>query len=99
MTHDRLCQVRQSEHGLLWTRSITRMSPTNGNGKEITPKLSAPQAAVDELYRELQVRLRCFPRWIEEGRVSRTDAVDRIDRLHTAHELLKGVVDKEVAAS
>jgi hypothetical protein len=75
------------------------MSEAKQGQKEITPKLAAPQAAVDELYRELQVRLRCFPRWIEEGRVSRTDAVDRIDRLHTAHELLKGVVEKEVAGA
>lgn len=64
----------------------------------ITPKLSTPQAAVDEIERELNVRIRCFPRWVAEGRVSRTDAQDRIDRLHTAYELLKGVVEKEVPA-
>lgn len=64
----------------------------------ITPKLSTPQAAVDEIERELNVRLRCFPRWVSEGRVSRTDAQDRIDRLHTAYELLKGAVAKEAAA-
>ena len=75
----------------LW---IPNMSTTTATD-EIKPKLAAPRAAVDELFRELQVRLRCFPRWIAEGRVSRTDAVDRIDWLHTAHELLKGMVDKE----
>jgi hypothetical protein len=83
---------------LLRTRSITGMSEATKDQKAITPKLSAPQAAVDELYRELQVRLRCFPRWIEEGRVSRTDAIDRIDRLNTALQLLKGVVEKEATS-
>jgi hypothetical protein len=57
----------------------------------------APQAALDELFRELQVRVRCFPRWIQEGRVSRTDAQDRIDRLHTAHELLVGLIKQEAS--
>lgn len=46
------------------------------------------QEAIDEVYRELCVRKRCFPRWITEGRVSSTDAQDRVDRLATAHELL-----------
>lgn len=75
------------------------MSTANVNEREIKPKLTAPRAAVDELFRELQVRLRCFPRWVTEGRVSWTDAVDRVDRLYTAHELLKGMVDKEEAGS
>lgn len=70
------------------------MAAQNGQ-TEIKPKMTVPQAAVDELYRELQVRLRCFPRWIEEGRISRTDAIDRIDRLHTAHELLNGYVKEQ----
>jgi hypothetical protein len=47
-----------------------------------------PQEAIDELHRELTVRQRCFPRWIGDGRVSATDAQDRIDRLATAHDLL-----------
>lgn len=51
----------------------------------------APQEAIDELHRELTVRQRCFPRWIGEGRVSATDAQDRIDRLATAHDLLAQV--------
>ena len=67
--------------------------------KEIIPKLTSPQAAVDELERELNVRLRCFPRWIAEGRVSRTDAQDRIDRLHTAFNLLNTAAAREAAES
>jgi hypothetical protein len=45
--------------------------------------------AIDEVQRELNVRMRCFPRWIEDGRVSGTDAQDRIDRLQTALEHLQ----------
>jgi hypothetical protein len=44
--------------------------------------------AIDEVHRELCVRKRCFPRWILDGRVSKTDAQDRIDRLATAFDLL-----------
>lgn len=40
--------------------------------------------ALDEVERELNVRSRCFPRWVQDGRVSRTDAKDRLDRLATA---------------
>lgn len=46
------------------------------------------QEARDEVYRELMVRKRCFPRWIKDGRVSATDAQDRIDRLASALEML-----------
>jgi hypothetical protein len=44
------------------------------------------QEALDELEREFNVRARCFPRWIQDGRVSRTDAQDRLDRLGSAIE-------------
>jgi hypothetical protein len=44
--------------------------------------------AIDEVHRELCVRRRCFPRWILDGRVSKTDAQDRVDRLATALSLL-----------
>jgi hypothetical protein len=44
--------------------------------------------AIDEVHRELCVRKRCFPRWIRDGRVSKTDAQDRVDRLATAFDLL-----------
>lgn len=54
------------------------------------------QEALDELHRELCVRKRCFPRWIREGRVSATDARDRIDRLQTAYDLLANCIAKPV---
>ena len=50
------------------------------------------QEALDELQRELNVRKRCFPRWVGDGRVSATDAQDRIDRLATAITLLAAAV-------
>jgi hypothetical protein len=58
------------------------------------PKMARPLAeAIDEVFRELCVRKRCFPKWITEGRVSGTDAQDRIDRLATAWELLTAMAN------
>jgi hypothetical protein len=51
-------------------------------------QVTSKQAALDEVYRELCVRKRCFPKWIADGRVSKTDAQDRIDRLATAFDIL-----------
>jgi hypothetical protein len=64
------------------------------------PKVMEPKQkrsrteALDELNRELNVRKRCFDRWIQDGRLSATDAVDRLERLATAIELLNAT-DKE----
>lgn len=60
---------------------------------ELTPKLRSITEAVDELQREFNVRARCFPRWVSEGRVSATDAQDRLDRLHTALSHLRKLQD------
>ena len=54
------------------------------------------QEALDELNRELQIRKRCFKRWIADGRLSRTDAQDRLDRLGSAMELLQATMTGEV---
>lgn len=40
---------------------------------------ATPQQAYDEAMRELQVRERCFPRWVQDGKLSRTDARARLD--------------------
>ena len=37
------------------------------------------QAAYDEAMRELGMRERMFPRWVQEGKISRTDARTRLD--------------------
>ena len=47
-------------------------------------KLRPLREALDECLRELAVRRRCYPRWIEDGKVSPTDAQDRLSRLFTA---------------
>ena len=47
--------------------------------------------AIDEIFRELQVRKRCFPRWIEDGKISRTDAQDRIARQESALAYLESL--------
>ena len=60
------------------------------------PSLTALTAARDELYRELMVRTRLFPRWVDEGKVSLTDAQDRLDRIHTAWTLLQGMAEGAV---
>ena len=63
-------------------------------------KPRSAEEALDELNRELNVRRRCFPRWVKDGRVSNTDAHDRIDRLATAIDLLsaKAAASTEGAA-
>lgn len=62
---------------------------------EIVPRMVALEAATDEVEREFNVRTRCFPRWIDDGRLSRTDAKDRLDRLFTALAVLREVADRE----
>lgn len=47
--------------------------------------------AIDEIFRELQVRKRCFPKWVDEGRISRTDAQDRIARQESALAYLESL--------
>lgn len=51
-------------------------------------KRSAEEAH-SELVRELNVRDRCYGRWVQDGKLSRTDARDRYDRLKTAIALLE----------
>lgn len=56
-------------------------------------QLTGVEAALSELTRELNVRERCFPNWIADGRLNRIDAIDRRDRLATAFKLLQDVAD------
>jgi hypothetical protein len=51
--------------------------------------IRSKQEALDELNREFNVRRRCFARWIENGRLSATDAQDRLDRLASAIDMLE----------
>ena len=51
------------------------------------------EGALGEVQRELQVRERCYPRWTEEGKMSRIDAKDRMSRQIMAEELLSILLD------
>ena len=53
--------------------------------------LDGIQEAADEIERELGVRSRCYPKWTSEGKLSRTEARDRMDRLQAAYNLLLAV--------
>lgn len=52
------------------------------------------QQAIDECQREFNVRQRCFPGWIQNGKVSASDADDRLTRLGYAIVLLKWLKDE-----
>lgn len=47
------------------------------------------EEAQAELEREAHVRKRIYDRWIQEGKLSRTEAWDRMERLLTALRLLR----------
>jgi hypothetical protein len=49
--------------------------------------------ALSEVSREMNVRIRCFPRWIEEKKMDKVEAQDRLDRLQLAQNLLQILVD------
>lgn len=42
------------------------------------------EEALSEVDREIKVRVRCYDRWVDEGKLSRVDARDRIERLQAA---------------
>lgn len=47
------------------------------------------EEAISECERELQVRERCYDRWVEEKRLSNVDARDRLERLRAAVHYLQ----------
>ena len=53
-----------------------RMAVDKGEGN---PWVPTNQNAYDELMRELSMRERLYPRWVKEGKLSRTDARTRLD--------------------
>jgi hypothetical protein len=52
------------------------------------------EAALAECERELQVRERCYPGWIKDGKLAKLDARDRFVRLRDACDILKNLLDK-----
>lgn len=55
----------------------------NGQGRKASPRRSLEEAA-SEVDREIKVRVRCYDRWVSEGKLSSVDARDRIERLQAA---------------
>jgi hypothetical protein len=51
--------------------------------------LRSLEEACAEVERELNVRKRCFDRWIQDGKMTRVDARDRLDRMAAALEYLQ----------
>jgi len=47
------------------------------------------EEAISEVLREIQVRQRCYPRWVQEGKLTRIDAADRLERLAAAADYLE----------
>lgn len=45
--------------------------------------------AISELRRELNVRERCYPRWVADGKLDETDAQDRLERMQAAVAMLQ----------
>lgn len=51
------------------------------------------EGASAELTREIQVRDRCYGRWVAEGRLAKSDATDRYNRLQVGLALVTKVLD------
>ena len=73
------------------TRQKEQQTPMSDETMEPKRPRELTEAA-DECERELNVRRRCFPRWVKDGRVSATDAQDRVDRLASAVEILRNLI-------
>lgn len=59
---------------------------------DTTPSMAQGRSideAVSEVERELNVRMKCFDRWVSEGRLSYVDAKDRLERLMAALLILE----------
>ena len=53
------------------------------------PNMRSLTEAIDEIERELAVRRRIFPRWVDDGRMSQTEALDRLERMTASCTYLK----------
>jgi hypothetical protein len=50
--------------------------------------VSDMEEALGEVSRERELRDRCYPRWVSEGKLSKIDAKDRLRRIIYAEKLL-----------
>lgn len=69
------------------------MSAETQQAPKMPPIAATPQEAYDEALRELQVRKRCFPKWVQEGKLARSDARDRLARQAMIVEILESHPD------
>ena len=68
------------------------MSAQHGPGKE-RYQVRTEKEAVSEINRELQVRRRCYDRWIADGKLDSIDATDRMERLEAALDICQRAAD------
>jgi hypothetical protein len=93
---DDTCGLQRHHHvsvDTAGTRTVKPMSTITLTVEQAQAKLDLLkqddiEGALGEIQRELQVRERCYPRWVEEGKMSRIDAKDRMNRQIQAQELL-----------
>lgn len=52
------------------------------------------EAALAECQREFQVRERCYPAWVKDGKLAKLDARDRYNRLRDAIAILTNLLDR-----
>lgn len=82
------------------TKAIKLMDTNNVNKQSdfvgANPKRSLAEA-ISEVDRELQVRRRCYSRWVDDGKMTEVDAIDRYDRLAAASFFLHQAKDQNDA--
>lgn len=59
----------------------------------VEPDPRSAQEALAEVKRELDVRKRCFVRWVDDGKMSEVDAIDRYERLYTAAVVVEQYIE------
>jgi len=79
-------EQQQAQEALAAEKAAAEKAP---NGRTL-------REAYDELEREFNVRERCFPKWITEGRISRSDAKDRLERHAAGMFFLQKLLDGSV---
>jgi hypothetical protein len=73
----------------------TRMDDkTNYQLAESAKPMRSIEEALSEVERELQVRVRCYDRWINDGKLSSVDARDRTERMQAAVHYLKQIYEE-----
>jgi hypothetical protein len=55
--------------------------------------------AYDELNREMNVREKCFSKWVGEGKLSASDAADRAQRMAKACRILAAIAEDDGLAN